>query len=728
MGWFDEQIAERHRMDAENMEDAYARLAASVVGSRRAPRFTLDDAAATDSAIEAVMAYYGARPANIPDDITDPMDRVDYAVRPSGVMRRPVRLEGAWWKDATGAYLGALKDGTPVAIIPRAPRGYGYVDPSTHQKVRINARTSAELRAEAICFYRPLPQRELSVRDVATFMGRSLDWSDYALVFMSMFVSTLIGLLPATINKLLFESIIPSGMPSLIQPIAVLLLGMTFSQALFQVTSSVISNRLSTKLQIQMEAATYSRVLLLPASFFKEYAPGDLANRAGSMTQLVNIIAQVVIGTGLSSLFSLVYVAQVFAYAPQLVVPAVIVVLAQVIASTIITLLTMRYSRQQMNANTKLSGLTPALLHGMQKIKLAGAERRAFAHWIRAYADVVDPSFNRPPLLLAGPVLVPLISSVGTVVMYYLAATTHVTVANYMAFNSAFGAVSGAITALAGTATTVATARPLLELVEPIMHAVPEVISSQRQLENVTGNIEVSNLSFRYSEDTPYVLDGISLKIKPGDYLAIVGRTGCGKSTFMRILLGFEKPTKGTVYYSNQDIASIDVRSLRRNIGVVLQDGNLFQGDLFANITVATPRATLDDAWEAAELAGIADDIRKMPMGMQTIAAEGGGGISGGQMQRILIARAVCGKPRVVMLDEATSALDNVTQKHVSDSLARLDCTRIVIAHRLSTIREASRIVMLEGGKIVEDGTYDELVAAGGKFADLVARQQLEGE
>ena len=238
----------------------------------------------------------------------------------------------------------------------------------------------------------------------------------------------------------------------------------------------------------------------------------------------------------------------------------------------------------------------------------------------------------------------------------------------------------------------------------------------------------MSNLSFRYEEGAPLVLDDISLDIHPGEYVAIVGRTGCGKSTFMRLLLGFEKPTRGAVYYSRQDISDVDIRSLRRHIGVVLQSGTLLQGDLLMNITVANPKAGLDEAWAAAEMAGIADDIRKMPMGMQTLVSEGGGGISGGQRQRILIARAVCGKPKILMLDEATSALDNVTQRHVSDALDGLACTRVVIAHRLSTIRHADRIIMLDGGKVVEDGTYDELVARNGAFADLVARQRLEGE
>jgi len=222
------------------------------------------------------------------------------------------------------------------------------------------------------------------------------------------------------------------------------------------------------------------------------------------------------------------------------------------------------------------------------------------------------------------------------------------------------------------------------------------------------------------------VLDDISLKVCPGEYVAIVGKTGCGKSTLMRILLGFETPQKGAVFYDGRDLSRIDLKSLRRHIGTVMQNGKLFTGDIFSNITIVAPWLTIDDAWEAAEIAGLADDIRRMPMGMQTLISEGQGGVSGGQRQRILIARAVAPKPKILMFDEATSALDNLTQRQVSEALDRMDCTRIVIAHRLSTIRQCNRIIVLDKGKIIEDGTYDELIAQNGSFAELVARQRFD--
>ena len=233
-------------------------------------------------------------------------------------------------------------------------------------------------------------------------------------------------------------------------------------------------------------------------------------------------------------------------------------------------------------------------------------------------------------------------------------------------------------------------------------------------------------MSFRYNDTMPLVIDDLSLKIRPGQYVAIVGKTGCGKSTLLRLLLGFEKPQKGAVYYDGKDLEKIDLRSLRRRIGVVMQNGRLFQGDIYSNIVISAPWLTQQDAWEAAELSGIADDIRNMPMGMSTMISEGSGGISGGQKQRLMIARAIAPKPKILMFDEATSALDNITQKKVSDSLEQLKCTRIVIAHRLSTIRQCDRIIVLDRGRIIEDGTYDELIAADGFFAELVARQRLD--
>ena len=266
----------------------------------------------------------------------------------------------------------------------------------------------------------------------------------------------------------------------------------------------------------------------------------------------------------------------------------------------------------------------------------------------------------------------------------------------------------------------------VMDMIEPILKEVPEISEGKQMITRLSGSIELNNVSFRYNENMPLVIDDLSLKIRPGQYVAIVGATGCGKSTLLRLMLGFESPQKGAVYVDGKDIAAVDLKSFRRNIGVVMQNGKLFTGDIFSNIIISAPWLTMDEAWHAAELSGIAEDIRRMPMGMHTMISEGSGGISGGQRQRLMIARAIAPKPKVLMFDEATSALDNLTQKTVSESLDSLKCTRIVIAHRLSTIKQCDRILVLDKGKIIEDGTYDQLIQRGGFFAELVARQRVD--
>ena len=375
------------------------------------------------------------------------------------------------------------------------------------------------------------------------------------------------------------------------------------------------------------------------------------------------MLISAVLSTGLTSVFSLVYIGQIFAYAPALVVPALLVIAATIVVSVVTTFAQLRVSRQQMKLGAEESGLTYALISGVQKIKLAGAEKRAFAKWGKQFAASARLQYNPPAFLKFNGVITTAISLAGTIAMYYFAVTNGITVADYYAFNTAYGMVSGAFMSLAGIALTIANIKPVLEMIKPILDARPEISEGKRVIERLSGGIELNNVSFRYNENMPLVVDNLSLKIRPGQYVALVGATGCGKSTLMRLMLGFETPQKGAVYYDGKDLSGTDLKSLRRKIGVVMQNGKLFSGDVFSNITISAPWLTLDDAWEAAELAGIAEDIRRMPMGMHTIISEGSGGVSGGQRQRLMIARAIAPKPKVLMFDEATSALDNLTQK-----------------------------------------------------------------
>ena len=392
------------------------------------------------------------------------------------------------------------------------------------------------------------------------------------------------------------------------------------------------------------------------------------------------------------------------------------------------SLVQMKLSKQIMEYDAKASGLEYAMISGIQKIKLSGAEMRSVTRWGKVYARQAALEHNPPLFLKVSPVIEMAISLIGLMVIYYLAIKNGVGISQYYAFASAYGIVTVAFSEISEIAMVFSQVRPVMEMIHPIMETEPEISAEKQIVDRLSGRIELNNVTFRYTEDMPYVLDNLSLKIQPGQYVAVVGQTGCGKSTLMRIILGFETPIKGAVYFDGRDIRSLELKSLRKKIGTVMQDGKLFTGDIYSNIVISAPHLTMDDAWEAAELAGIADDIRDMPMGMHTLLSEGGGGISGGQRQRLMIARAIVSKPKILLFDEATSALDNVSQKKVSESLAKLKCTRIVIAHRISTIQECDRIIVLDQGQIVEDGTFEELIAENGFFAELVKRQRLEEE
>ncbi len=728
MGWIDDQIQERKEHDDEAFSAAFVGIADAVLGTKVSAAFRTDSQK-TKSAVDAILKFYHVKSRDIPENITDTNEQLEYLMRPHGIMRRSVTLEKGWYRDAVGAMLGVKKsDGSIVALIPTGLSGYSYFDNESGKWLKVNRKNQAFFEDEAIAFYKPFPLKKLTIVSLLKYVVNTLSISDYVLLALSTFAITLIGLLTPKFNNLLMGTVLESGNVRVLLALVSFMVSVTIATLLMNSTKSLLMNRINTKMTIFVQAATMSRVLSLPADFFKKYSSGELSSRAQNINSLCSMLISTILSTGLTSLFSLIYISQIFLYAPALVIPAIIIIIVTIAFSIITTLVQMSISKKQMEIAAKDSGMSYALISGVQKLKLSGSEKRAFARWGNLYAESARLTYHPPAFIMYSGVISMIISLTGTLVMYYAAIQSGVSVADYYAFNSAYGMVSGAFMSLASIALTIANIKPILDMAKPILDAVPEVSEGKQVVTRLSGNIELNNVSFRYTETMPLVVDNLSLKIKAGQYVAIVGSTGCGKSTLMRIMLGFETPQKGAVYYDGKDITSLDLKSLRRKMGVVMQNGKLFSGDVYSNIVISAPWLTMDDAWEAAELAGIADDIRAMPMGMHTIISEGSGGISGGQRQRLMIARAIAPKPKVLMFDEATSALDNLTQKKVSESLDGLKCTRIVIAHRLSTIKQCDRIIYLDKGKIVEDGTYDELIAQGGRFAELVERQRLDIE
>jgi NHLM bacteriocin system ABC transporter ATP-binding protein len=686
-----------------------------------------DERIITSQAIEDILKYYHYKPVELPKGVRDHEEQLDYSLRPHGIMRRTVELDEGWYRDSYGPLLAYLKeDGTPVALLPKKIIGYYYTDRKTGRNVTVNSKNAALFEREAYCFYRPLPQKKLGIPDLIGYMKNCLSVSDIVIIVIATFAATVIGMLIPRITKGLTGQVLQNGEQSALIGVTICIVCIAIASNLINSVKGLLMQRLQTKTSVSVEAALMMRILTLPAPFFRQYSAGELTKRSQSINTLCSVIMSVVFSTGLSSVFSLMYITQIFSFAPTLVVPSLLVILVSIVFTAAASLTQTKISKRHMEHEAKQSGMAYSMITGVQKLKLSGAEKRIFAKWLKLYSEGARLKYDPPLFLKINTVINLAITLISTILLYWLAAQSGVDASSYLAFNAAYGSLMGAFMALANIALQSANVKPILEMAEPFLKAEPEAADNKEIVTKITGAIELNNVYFRYGENMPYIVNDMSLKIKAGEYIAIVGRTGCGKSTLMRLLLGFEKPERGAIYYDNKDMKSLDLCSLRRKIGAVTQNGGLFQNDIYSNIVISAPELTLDDAWEAAEIAGIADDIRAMPMGMQTMVSEGQGGISGGQKQRLMIARAVAPKPKLLMFDEATSALDNKTQKQVSEALDRMGCTRIVIAHRLSTIKNCDRILVLDKGRIIEDGSYDELIANGGYFAELVERQRLD--
>lgn len=725
MGWFEEQIRERKERDQEIFEDSILEMASAVVGKRSAGVFR-DKRVITKAAIDEILKYYHFKPVDIPSRLKEPDEQLEYALRPHGIMYRAIELSEGWYKRAFGPVLAFRKEsGLPLVVYPKRFGGY-YINGEDGKRVSVGKEVSGELALEAICFYSPLPMRALKISDLIAYMKSLLEWNDYAFLAVLAFLATLAGTLIPRLTKMISGFVLESGSELTLWCTAVFMLFVLISEKLLMTSRELALTRIEIKVELPTEAALMGRLFSLPTAFFRDFSAGDLASRSSAVRELSTLIIGEAFSAAITAFMSLLYLLQIFRYTPSLGLPSLIVILLMLVISLITFRLKTKEEREFMEFDAKESGLSFSLISGIQKIKLAGAEKRSFARWAKIYTSGAETEYNPPLFLKLQNALRLAVSLLGLVAIYYLAAKAGISPSDYLAFSASYGALSGAFIVLADIAPSVAKIGPILEMAEPILKAEPEAAEGREIVTGLSGGLELSNVSFRYGEKEPYILKDLNLRVAPGEYIAVVGRTGCGKSTLLRLMLGFETPEKGTVYYDRKDIRTLDLPSLRRKLGVVTQDGSLFSGDIYSNIAVSAPRLSMEDAWDAAEKAGIAEDIRSMPMGMNTVIGEGQGRISGGQRQRLMIARAIAPKPKILMFDEATSALDNKTQRQVSEALSGLKCTRIAIAHRLSTVKDCDRILVLDGGKIAEEGSYDALIEKGGIFADLVERQRID--
>ena len=660
--------------------------------------------------------------------VKDPMEAI---ARSSQFRTRRVLLVGDWWRQNCGPLLAYTKsDNRPVALLPSKGDRYTLFDPIDRTRKRVTKAVAQQLSPETQMFYRPLPLLLRNAAELFRFGTKGYE-KDIIVAFGLGILGTLLGMVMPQATSILVNDAIPDSDRVLLWQLGLVLLVAAIGRAVFSIAQTILTLRIENAASGTLQPAVWDRLLRLKPAFFRSYSSGDLLTRLLAVNQIRAQLSGATQRTLLNAIFSLLNLGLMFIYSLPLALVGIGLTLIAVIVTVTSSLLLIPKERKMETGEGDINGLTVELINGVSKLRVAAAEGRAFAAWAKKYSQQIKLRTGIKRIDDSVSVFNEALPLVSSILMFWFAIQFMenpktggdvLNMGTFLAFNSAFGTFLSGITDLSNTVTDILGIVPLWERSKPIVQGIPESDPTKADPGRLKGQITIDRATFRYREDGPPILDDVSINIQPGEFIAIVGPSGSGKSTLFRLLLGFEIAQSGTVYYDNQDLAGLDFQAVRRQLGVVLQNGRINAGSMFDNITCGA-LVTQEEAWEAARMAGLAADIEQMPMGMHTVVSEGGTNLSGGQRQRLLIARAMVVKPKVILMDEATSALDNHTQAIVTESLDKLNVTRVVIAHRLSTIRNADRIYVLEAGRLVEAGSFEELIEQGGLFARLVERQ-----
>ncbi|WP_259334047.1 NHLP bacteriocin export ABC transporter permease/ATPase subunit [Streptomyces umbrinus] len=654
-------------------------------------------------------------------DRLDPVERIALASR---VRVRAVRLDGRWWRDNIGPLVGhRVASGAPAALLWRRG-GYVAVHPSSGRETPVEKANAAEFEARAVMFYRPLPERRLSPLRLLRFslQGTGGDMRNLAL---SGLVTVALGaLVPIATGKVLGE-FVPKAQESLIVQFCLAIMIASVVSAAFMLMQNLTMLRLEGRIEATLQPAVWDRLLRLPTKFFTSRSTGELASAAMGISAIRRLMAGVGPVVVQSVTVGAMNLALLFWYSVPMALAAIgmLVVIAGVFLG--LGLWQVRWQRRLVVLSNKLNNQAFQTLRGLPKLRVAAAENYAYAAWAGEFArsrelqQRVGRIKNLTTVL--GAVYLPLCS----LIMFMLLAGPargSLSAAAFLTFNTSMTMLLTSVTQVTGAFVSMVSALPMFEEIRPVLDATPEVRVASTRPAELSGAMEAKKLSFRYTEDGPLVLDDVSFAIRPGEFVAVVGPSGCGKSTLLRLLIGFDKPVSGSVLYDGQDLAALDQSAVRRQCGVVLQHAQPFTGSIL-DVICGTEPYTPEEAMAAAEMAGLAEDIKRMPMGLHTIVS-GSGAVSGGQRQRLMIAQALIRRPRILFFDEATSALDNETQRTVIESTRALNATRVVIAHRLSTVMDADRVIVMEDGRVAQQGPPAQLLAdTGGRLHELVRRQ-----
>lgn len=713
------------RRDRQERSAAMGRAVArelTALGDPGSPGAHAVDAGPSLAAAHVVARHLGAD-VTVPHAWDPGAGSLEHLLHASRMHTRTVRLTDGWHRRDIGTLIAFLgEEGVPAALVHDGRR-YLLHDPRAAKPAAVTAAIAAEIGRAAVMVYPPLPTHGLSGLQLLRF-GLQGAKRDVGRLLLAGLVIAIIGLLVPILSGRILGVLIPEGEQSAITQLCLVLLLSAVVVALLSAAQNLTATRIEGVLERRLQPAVWARLMELPSAVHRRHSTGDLATTILIVTVMRELLSSIWPQALFSVVLAVVNLALIFVYGVELGLLALLLVLVVVGVTVVAGRIELRNQRLIFAHVKELNSRAFQLIGHVPKLQAAAAEERAFAYWGTAFAAGRRQTIAARRTQIKVAAFQAAYVMLGTLLAFVLVSEVlgDVPLSDFVAFLVALGIVLASTLMVSQAVLSSLTLVPPMGALGALMREEPEVTAARSDPGELSGAIELSHVSYRYSADGPQVLDDVSLSVAPGEFLAVVGPSGSGKSTVLRLMLGFESPEAGVVLYDDHDLADLDVGAVRRQCGVVLQEAQLMVGNVLSNIAGAGT-FDIDDAWEAARQAGLSEDVEAMPMGMHTLLSEGASTISGGQRQRIMIARAIVSRPRIVMLDEATSALDNRTQDIVTDSMRRLNATRVVIAHRLSTVRHADRIVVLDKGRVVQTGTYDELLATPGLFRDLALRQ-----